>query len=447
MSAEDLAGKSKEELEKMGADFMNYMKTVSKNQLNTFYDSSASIKDRIEAYNKITKNMSPEMLKAFNDAYPEFQSLLANYGGSIKNNIVDDLGMSLDTLNQFSEDLKDIQDELDFSLTADQEDQMITAMGTMIKQGASFSDIVSMLETKFGLSAEEAERIAGAMGTAAANGKTVLDTAQTQSNLSSKASNLRETQGKWSTMTDAEKNEYIANHSDFFQQAGAREAFESGADITSYIKGAYGKEQQDLIKKYKAESIKAQSDMSAAQEEYNKAKAAGDDAGMKAAEEKYNSAKEQYVEAEEFQKNAIKTFDLSLDDIVKKQESQISTYKNFLKQQQTDLVDSLNARKAAYQDYFDTINSAYDEQNFADEEQRIQEQIVKFSTGTDATSQNKVLELTNKLTELQKNHSDEQRKNAQQAVLNNIDDEIDKVNKYYDDVLNDNSKMLSLMNQ
>ena len=33
--------------------------------------------------------------------------------------------------------------------------------------------------------------------------------------------------------------------------------------------------------------IKAQSDMSAAQEEYNKAKAAGDDAGMKAAEEKY----------------------------------------------------------------------------------------------------------------------------------------------------------------
>jgi hypothetical protein len=79
--------------------------------------------------------------------------------------------------------------------------------------------------------------------------------------------------------------------------------------------------------------------------------------------------------------------------------------------------------------------------------QRIQEQIVKFSTGTDATSQNKVLELTNKLTELQKNHADEQRKNAQQAVLDNIDDEISKVNDYYDKVLNDNSKMLSLMNQ
>jgi hypothetical protein len=248
-------------------------------------------------------------------------------------------------------------------------------------------------------------------------------------------------------MSNAEKNEYIAKHSSFFKNENARKAFENGSDITSYIKSTYGEDQQKLIQEYTNQSIQAQGRMSEAQKEMNAALAAGDEHAYKSAKEKYDAAQEEYREAEEFKKDAVDMFNISLDEIVKKQQSQISTYKNFLKQQQTDLIDSLNARKEAYQDYFDAINAAYDEQNFASEEQRIQEQIVKFSTGTDATSQNKVLELTNKLTELQKNHSEEQRKNAQQAVLNNIDDEISKVNNYYDKVLNNDSKMLALMNQ
>jgi hypothetical protein len=446
MSASDIAGKTQSQLESMGADFMNYMKSINKNQLATFYDSSAAIKDRVTAYNEITSGMSSEMLKEFNSAYPQFKNLIDTYGSAIQNGIVDSLGISTDALNQFAEDLSDLEKSLNFTISDSNRDKMMSTMGTMIEQGASFDDIVKMLEKDFNLTAAQAAAVAGAMGTAAANGKTVLDSTETQTKLASKASNLRETQGKWSTMTDSEKNEYIANHSDFFQQEGALSAFESGADITSYIKGAYGEDQQKLIQQYKAQEIEAASQMSVAQDEINKAMASGDDIALKTAQEKYDAAKEQYREAVTFGADAQKIYNMSIAEIVKKQETQLSTYKSYLKDQQTELINSLNARKQAYQDYFDAINSAYEENDFATEEARLQQQIVKLSGGTDATSQNKILELSNSLADLQKNHSETQRKNAQQAVLDNINDEIDVINNYYDEMLDNNQELLNMLN-
>jgi hypothetical protein len=248
-------------------------------------------------------------------------------------------------------------------------------------------------------------------------------------------------------MSDSEKAEYIAQHSDFFKDANARNAFENGQDITPYIKKTYAESEAKLKAQYRGQMDQARGETLKAEADIQKAIENGDEAAKAAAIKRKEAAEEEYREASQFYKDLDSVFDLSLDEIVKKQQSQISTYKNFLKQQQSDLIDSLNARKQAYQDYFDAINAAYDEQNFASEEQRIQEQIVKFSTGTDATSQNKVLELTNKLSELQKNHSEEQRKKSQEAVLNNIDDEINKINDYYDKVLNNNKEMLALMNQ
>jgi hypothetical protein len=248
-------------------------------------------------------------------------------------------------------------------------------------------------------------------------------------------------------MSDAEKDEYIANHSDFFKISGAREAFESGADITSYIKRAYGEDQQKLIQQYTNQAIAAQARIEAAKAAEEEAIKNGDAAAKKAAEEELADAQEQYTEAVKSKDDAEKLYDLSLDEIVKKQDDQISKFKDVLKQQQSDLIDSLNARKQAYQDYFDAINAAYDEQNFEQEETRLQQQIVKLSGGTDATSQNKIIELQKSLKTLQDNHSETARKNAQEAVLNNIDAEIDKVNQYYEDALNNDQTMIDLLNE
>jgi hypothetical protein len=196
LDASDLAGKSQTELEEMGKNFANYMSSIDSNTVSTFYDSSATLKDRVEAYNKITANMAPDMLKAFNATYPEFKGLINNYGSAISTGLVDKLGISTDALNQFAEDLSDIAKEGGFTISTEQQDTLLSKMGEMMSEGSSFDDIVKEIEKELGISAADAAKIAGALGTAGSNGKTILDSAETQVNLASKASNLRETQGK-----------------------------------------------------------------------------------------------------------------------------------------------------------------------------------------------------------------------------------------------------------
>jgi hypothetical protein len=437
LSKEDIEKIGVNNLEQFSKDFAESMSNISEDLTATFFDDSKSLEERGQAFEEIIKQLPPEQARYFKEAYGNFADLMSNYSSSVKNHILNDLNISIDALNKYNSEMEKLG-------LGSQADEVLSFAGELVKEGKNYDEIVAAIIKKYPQMAEHAKEIAGYIINASDASKTLLGVTQDVAQLSNTSKSLRDTQSKWGTMSAAEKSGYIAQHPEFFKNAEARKAFENGSDITSYLKSAYGEKKEDLSQEYDRQIQKAQERISVADDKIKNAKS---DVERKAAEKEKAAAEEDLREAKEDKNELDSIFDISLDDIVKKQQSQISTYKNFLKQQQSDLIDSLNARKQAYQDYFDAINAAYDEQNFASEEQRIQEQIVKFSAGTDATSQNKILELTNKLSELQKNHSEEQRKKSQEAVLNNIDDEISKINDYYDKVLNNDKEMLALMNQ
>jgi hypothetical protein len=187
MTKEDLAG----DVEAMGNDFADVMSKMSGDTIDTFFDSSAKMSDRIKAYEEMYKAVPDDLKDDFEAAYSQFNSLIKNYNSAITSGIIDDLGISVDSLNTFNTVLNNLGLK-----NATLNGEMLNTAGQLLKSGASYDEIVKKLMEDYRLTKEQAEGVAKATAVAASNGKTLLDATATQSSLESQASNLRETQSK-----------------------------------------------------------------------------------------------------------------------------------------------------------------------------------------------------------------------------------------------------------
>jgi hypothetical protein len=135
----------------------------------------------------------------------------------------------------------------------------------------------------------------------------------------------------------------------------------------------------------------------------------------------------------------------SLDNIIKNQQKQLTEYKKLLKSEKDAVVKNLEARKKAYEKYYDAINKQFDVEDFEKQRANLTAQLTKLGAATDATSLQKAQELRKKLGELDKEEAQRQREQAQQAVLESIDEELKTTNEYYDELLNNDQEMLNMM--
>lgn len=142
---------------------------------------------------------------------------------------------------------------------------------------------------------------------------------------------------------------------------------------------------------------------------------------------------------------ALTMFDMTLDEMIKKQQQQISLYKDMLEAERDALIKSLEERKDAYNDYFDAINKQYETQDYEEQKAKLEAQILKLSGATDAASMMKVAELQSQLADLEKGRAETLRQDAQTAVLESIDTQIEDANEYYDKRLENDAAMLAEM--
>lgn len=142
---------------------------------------------------------------------------------------------------------------------------------------------------------------------------------------------------------------------------------------------------------------------------------------------------------------ALTMFDMTLDEMIKKQQQQISLYKDMLEAERDALIESLEERKDAYNDYFDAINKQYETQDYEEQKAKLEAQILKLSGATDAASMMKVAELQSQLADLEKGRAETLRQDAQTAVLESIDTQIEDANEYYDKRLENDAAMLAEM--
>lgn len=239
-------------------------------------------------------------------------------------------------------------------------------------------------------------------------------------------SNAYETQAKWMDMTAEEQNQYLTSHWALANTEGFVDALRSGSSeaMKKVLQAAYEEQRQALLKQidFNIQVLEETTD-----------------------EEQKVAAQAQKQLLLNYKKSLENTEELyadSLENIIKKENSYIEKYKDFLQKQTDETVKALEKRKEAYEEYFDAINQAYEDQDWMSQQELLINNITKLSGATDATSVNKMAALQQTLQNNLKERQQELRERAQEALVNNIDKQIDEVNETLDNMLENSQALL-----
>lgn len=398
------------------SDALNNALANSVDAVNILNDESAKYVDKtaavVEVYQQM-QSVAPELAEAFASMYGTYLSL---------NDI---LGPSVALLDEYKWNLSAVNNLINI-LGEDKAKVAIDALGAAL---ATAGDKTEALTAAVDGWSNEAKLAAAEM----ISGYTMQDLADLQTSGSNKIKTFRETQAKWSSMSASERRSFIDDNEMFFNIPGAREAWNSGGDISQFLAQYRAGLQEQL-------SSEIGDKISALILEISAAQAAGD-------EERVTSLKRNLAELEDQAEEINHMFDLSLTDVVDKQNQQISKLKEMYKEQEEALTESLEKRREAYQKYFDALEQTERIEEYATSRDQIIDAISRVSAGTDANSRNKLRDLQKQLKQLEENEAKNRREEARQAVLENIDDQISQIEEQFDKLLNNNVELLNSMDE
>jgi len=135
----------------------------------------------------------------------------------------------------------------------------------------------------------------------------------------------------------------------------------------------------------------------------------------------------------------------SLDLRIDQEKRQLDIYKEYLKKQQDALTSALEKRKDAYQKYFDAINQEEEDEEYEKQANMLASNLSKLASSDNAASKQQSKELEKQLQELENERLKELRQRAQEAVLQNLDDQVEEINKKFDKLLENNQQLLAAM--
>lgn len=151
-------------------------------------------------------------------------------------------------------------------------------------------------------------------------------------------------------------------------------------------------------------------------------------------------------------REVLESFFSMANTVVEAHSEDMQQYYSELKEVQNDIIDSLEKetdkenellekRKEAYEEYFDEIDALEEEQERNQNKESLIKQIAALSGGIDGASKNKIKDLQSQLNDLLEEEAEAQKEEARQAVLDDIDSQIEANNQ----ALKDNTAALSLL--
>lgn len=262
-------------------------------------------------------------------------------------------------------------------------------------------------------------------------GKTLLDVGQNMDKIANSVSSIYEKANKWNTMSDSDKTQFLTDNAALFEgESGAlllrafeignydliKQALQSNEALVSQIENQL----RNVRTKIQIEEARVGEDRNEAYIKYLK-------------------------DLESTLMDADAMYEASLEDRLNKEKSQLDIYKEYLQKQQEVLTDSLDKRKKAYQKYFDAVNQEEENEDYREEANLLVANLTKLGTSTDQASIKQAKELENRLKELEEERLKELRERAQEAVLSNIDDQIDKISSQFDELLKTDADILAAL--
>ena len=386
--------------------------------INTLNEDNANYVEKIQAIVEVQQKLlatTPELAEAFEALYGNYLNLNTILGDSINLLVKDGQNRwSLAYINEFIN-----------ALGEDKAKAGLEALVNALESGVD--PAIALAEATKNWSAEAVEAAANLL----TSGLSMQDVADKQTMYANKVASFRDTQAKWSEMSASDRRAFINDNQDFFNIEGAEEAFKTGQDISRYI-ALYREKLQaelrtDIENQLNAQYIRLQ-----------EAREKNDQEAIQNLEREIKELKEEYEEVNTM-------FDLSLSDVVNKQNQQIAKLKEMYQAEEEALTKSLEKRREAYEKYFDALEQKERIEEYALKRDQVIASIASLSAGTDATSRNKVRELQKQLKQIEEEEAKNRREEARQAVLENIDTQIENIEKQFDELLNNNEKLLDSM--
>ena len=384
------------------------------------------LKDRVNAFKAIADTLSGDALEAFKDAYNDLLDFSRNFSDNALN-LITNLGLTTDEINNLAAAMKKLGVEEELVSNKLERLVTLTGNGVSIKSaiGSVFADELS------GLSQEEYDKayktILNAYIDATAAG--VNNMGQQIDKMQNKINNFYEKASKWNEMTANEQAEFIADNAELFKgDADLLNAFESG----DYTKIENALKNSDTLTKQREALVKQlQIDL---------------DAENAKAFEDQNAAYKKYLEEQiEYWSDTENIWKASLKTLLDQEKAQLDDYKSYLQDKQKAEEDSLNKRKEAYEKYFDSIKEQEEDIEFDEQLDLLTTNLSKLGSSTDANAMNQKKELENQIKELEEERLKDLRERAQEAIIQNIDDELSEISEKFDKLLESNRALLAAM--
>ena len=259
----------------------------------------------------------------------------------------------------------------------------------------------------------------------------ILNMGQNMDKVKNSINSFYEKALEWNKMSESDRAEFLQDNADLFAGEGGDEllkAFESG----NYNEIEKALQENDALQK-QIEQRKKEVE----QELLIERARIGEDRN-----EAYIAELERY---QEYLNDAENMFKASLEVRLEQEQEQLDEYRSYLEEQQDALEDSLNKRKDAYQKYFDSINQNEEDENYEEQADLLINNLNKLSSTNNASAEQKTKELEKQLEELEKERLKELRERAQEAILENMDDELAAISEKFDKLLESNQALLAAM--
>lgn len=383
-----------------------------------------SIVDKVKAYNEALNALTGDMKENFKEAYSDL-AMFATFSDEVLN-FIDNSGITVEGINNIAKAIQGL------GYSAEKSARELATLFENLENGYSIQDAII---DQFGLDittdegAKQYNKILKSY--ADATGQGILNMGQNITTLQNTIDSFYENVMKWSEMSAKDRTEFMADHSDLF-------AGEDGSQLLEALNS------QDYNKIYEALSNnenlnkKVAAQIKAIEQEIllEEAKLDGDRNEAWIAQLKKDKAMLEDVE---------NFYAASLDVRLEQEQKYLDEYKSYLEKQKDALQESLEKRKDAYSDYFEEINRKADDEDFENKENTLIANISKLATSGSASAINQQAKLEEELAQLQKERIEELRQRAQDAILENIDDEISEINDKFDKLLNSQQALLAAM--
>ena len=414
----------------------SFISSISENKtaleaFTNFQNSELSLKSRLSAYEDICESLKGQTaaLKSFQDLYSQYE--IYKVMGDDVLSLIEDLNISDTTMNTLYTYYKTLNKEgIDIS-----KEEYQSRFSTMLETFYETKDVSETIRSTFGDIVDLADDEAwnALVGIFDNLEESILNIGQNIDSFKNKISAFYEKASGWSDLTESERTEFLNDNAELFKGTQGQALYQ-----------AFVNQDYEAIKEALANNDALKEIYDARLQEIETAIAVEE---AKIGDE-YNAAYvEQLKSYKKYLEDTDNLFAASISTRLEQENNMIEEFKSLLEDEEDAIKDSLEKRKDAYNDYFDAVNDAADDEDYEEDAQTYINNLSKIGASTDANSMSQKKELENKLEDLEEERLKTLRENAQDAIISNIEDEIDSIGDKFDDLLDNSNQILQLMNQ